>query len=155
MTAGLHALYDDGIRALFLHTLCELHTRHNGDHLHARRVQLLKIRNGIARAERDKRRLLLADHIDNFVLVRRHEHDVHAERAIRQRTATANLIARVLRRAPARRDDTRAARIRDRSGEIRLRDPRHTALQDGNLDSQEFLQLICHVTTSVNMIQVF
>ena len=148
MAAGLHALHNDCVCALLLHTFRELHTRYNGDDLHSCRVQLLKVRDGIACTERYKRRLLLADHIHNLILIRRHEHDVHTKRTIRQRTATTNLIARVLRRTTTRRNDTRTARIRYRRGEIRLRDPCHAALQDGNLDPQEFLQLICHVTTS-------
>ena len=112
MTTGLHALHDNCIRALILHALCELHTRYNGDNLHACRMQFLEIWNRIARAERHECRLFLADHIHDLILVRCHEHDVDPERAIRQRTATANLIARVLRRAPTRRDDARTARIR-------------------------------------------
>ena len=151
MTARLHALYDDGVRALFFHALCEFHARHDGDDLHACRMKLFKVRNGIARAERDERRLFLTDHIHDLVLVRCHEHHIDTKRAIRQRTAAANLIARVLRRTPTRRDDARTARIRHRRREIRLRDPRHAALQDRNLNSQEFFELICHVTTSVNV----
>ena len=148
MTAGFHPLHNNRVCALLLHTFRKLHTRYNGDDLHSCRVQLLKVRDGIACTERYERRLLLADHIHNLILIRRHEHDVDPERTIRQRTAAANLIARVLRCTPSRRDDARTARIRYRRGEIRLRDPCHAALQDGNLNPQEFLQLICHVTTS-------
>ena len=102
MTAGLHTLHNDRVCPLFLHALGELHARHNGNDLYPRRVKLLKVRYGIARAERHKRRLFRTDHIHNLVLIRSHEHNVDAERPIRQRTAAANLVTRVLRRASAR-----------------------------------------------------
>ena len=139
MSARLHALDDDGVGALLLDTLCELDARDDGDDLHARGVEFFKIRDGIARAEGDECGFFLADDVDDLVLVRRHEHDVDAERAIRETAAAANLIARVLGGTSARRDDACAARVRDGGGEICLRDPCHAALQNGNLDAEQFL----------------
>ena len=101
MAARLHALDDDGIGALFLDALCELHARHDGNDLDPCRMELLKVRNGVACPERDERRFLLADYIHDLFLVGRHEHDVDPERPIRQAAAAANLITRILRRAAA------------------------------------------------------
>ena len=101
MAARLHALDDNGIGALFLDALCELHARHDGNDLDPCRMEFLKIRDGVACTERDECRFLLADDIHDLFLVGRHEHDVDPERPIRQAAAAANLITRILRRASA------------------------------------------------------
>ena len=144
MSAGLHPLYDDGICPLFFHALGKLHARHDRDDLHAGRVEFLKIRHRVTCTKRHERRFLLADDIYDLILIRGHEHDIHTERTICQRTAATDLLACELRRTAACRDDAGTASIRNCRGEIRLRDPCHASLQNRRLDTEQFFQLISH-----------
>ena len=131
MTAGLHALYHHGVRALIFDALGKFQIGNYGNNFYTRRMKFFKIRNRVSRAQGDKGGLFLANDVDYLVFVGRHKHHVYAERIFSQLSATANFFASIFRCASAGAYHTCAAGFGHRRGQSRIGNPRHAALNNG------------------------
>ena len=144
VAAALHAFRDDRVRARALHALRQRNRRDDRHDLDARVLPAFHILARIARARGQHLDLLIDGELGEVVRVRGQQHDVHAERLVRDRARLADLVADVVDRRRAARDDAETARLGDRRREMVLCDPRHSALYDRVFNAQQFCNLGFH-----------
>ena len=144
MAAALHAFRDDRVRARALHALCQCNRRDDRHDLDARVLPAFHILARIACARGQYLDLLVDGELGEVVRVRGKQHDVHTQRLVRDGTRLADLVADVIDRSRAARDDAETARFGDRRREVMLCNPRHSTLYDRVFNAQQLCDLGFH-----------
>ena len=145
VAAAFHTFRDDRVRACALHAFGQRDRRDNRHDLDAGFLPGSHILARIARARGQHLDLLVDGELGEVVRVRGEQHDVHTKRLVRDRTRLADLVADIIDRRCAARDDAEAACLGNRRREVVLRDPRHGALHDRVFNTEQFCNLGFHL----------
>ena len=142
MAAGLRALGDDGVGAGVHQPLGEDGGGYHGDHLDARCLPGRDVFAGVAGAGGDHLDAFLKNDLRHLVGTGVHQHQIDAERLVRQALADADLLPEHFRLFHvAGGDDAQGTGIGAGGGEFASGDVGHAALDDGELRSQNLVQL--------------
>ena len=147
MAAALHAFCDDCIRAGTLHALCQCNRCNDRHDLDTGSLPRGHIFARVACAGGQHLDLFVDRELRQIIGVRGEQHDVHAERLVRDLTRLADLVADIIYRRGAACNDAEAACLGYGSGEMMLGDPRHRALHDRIFDAEKFCDLGFHNKT--------
>ena len=144
VAAALHAFRDNSVRARALHALGQRYRRDNRHDLNTGIFPVFHIFARIARACGQHLDFFVDGELREVVRIRGEQHDVQAQRLIRDGTGLANLVADVINRSRAAGNDAETASLGYRRRKMMLRNPRHCALHNRILDTEQFCNLGFH-----------
>ena len=137
MTAGLHALSHDRLRALTHGTDGDGCRSDDGHDDRAERLKALDHLAGAAGTRGEHLDAVLRSQLHCGGSRGRHEHDVHAVGLVREFADLDEFLFKKLGRGIPRSDDSQSSRVADRSGQFSVGDPGHRALDHRIFDSQQ------------------
>ena len=144
VAAAFHTLCDNRICTCALHALCQCNRSNDRHNLNACVLPVRDILARIACAGGQHFDLLVNGQLCQIVRIRGEQHDVHTERLVRDGTRLMDLLTDVIDRSRAARDNSQTACLGNRSSQMVLRDPRHSALHDRVFDTEKFCDLGFH-----------
>ena len=130
VAAGFHAFRHHRVRAAALHPPCQSYGSHNRDHLDSGFFPHAHILFRGSRAGRHDLHAFLYNDLRYLIRIGAHQHDIHAEGLPGQRFCFAHLLPHPLTGGACRPNQPQSACLRHTGGQMMLRNPCHTALDD-------------------------